>query len=80
MPYAGEKPGAGSYECNECNEIMILTDTVDELPPCPYCKAIKYISITSFEGGVQTNTYQYDLFKNEPVEDTVKRFFSGYFS
>lgn len=79
MPYAGEKPGPGSFECDECNGIMILTDWSDELPPCPYCKTSKFISIVAVEAGVQTNFYQYDLFNDKNTEDTEKRFFSGFF-
>ena len=45
MPYTGQKPGPGSYQCKGCDEFMLLTNNDDELPPCPYCKSGDYFTI-----------------------------------
>ena len=79
MAYAGHRPGAGSYECENCAEVIILTENSEELPPCPYCNSIKYMTIAKYVEGVLSSSYQYDLYNDEPLENTVKRFFSGYF-
>jgi hypothetical protein len=80
MIYAGHRPGAGSYECEACAEIMILTENSEELPPCPYCNNITYLTVSRDVNGSQADSgYQYDLYKDESPDETVKRFFSGYF-
>ncbi|RJG18669.1 hypothetical protein D4A39_09440 [Alcanivorax profundi] len=33
----GEKPGKGSYQCNNCQQVVHLDDQTDRLPPCPRC-------------------------------------------
>lgn len=35
METTGEKPGAGTYTCNNCGQVIILDDNTDTLPPCP---------------------------------------------
>ena len=57
MSYAGQKPGAGAYECDNCSEITILTDSSDELPFCPYCNSRKFLS------------YQYDLYMDRADDE-----------
>lgn len=37
MTTAGEKPGNGSYACDNCGHIVELFDPVDTLPRCPEC-------------------------------------------
>ncbi|WP_445671193.1 zinc ribbon-containing protein [Paenibacillus sp. FSL K6-2524] len=42
MSTTGEKPGAGSYTCNNCNTVVYLDDNSDRLPPCPKCSETEY--------------------------------------
>lgn len=44
MPYTGEKPGPGSYECLDCGEVMKVAEDYETLPACPYCKATEYLT------------------------------------
>lgn len=37
MPKTGDTPGSGIYVCSLCGEKIVLDNTDDTLPPCPYC-------------------------------------------
>ena len=37
MPKTGEKPGKGTYICNNCGQKVVLDGDSDTLPPCPSC-------------------------------------------
>ena len=45
MYKTGEKPGKGSYQCNDCNQVVVLDDSTDTLPPCPKCSGTDYNKI-----------------------------------
>lgn len=38
----GEKPGAGTYICDNCGQIVVLDDNTDRLPACPKCHGTEY--------------------------------------
>ena len=38
----GQKPGKGTYVCNNCGEDLVLDDTTDTLPPCAKCNNCKF--------------------------------------
>jgi len=42
MPKCGEKPGKGTYICNNCDSKVVLDDATDTLPPCPKCSKCEY--------------------------------------
>ncbi|MDO5291608.1 MAG: hypothetical protein Q4F05_02540 [bacterium] len=42
MPTTGEKPGKGTYTCDNCDEEVTLDDDTDTLPPCPKCHETEY--------------------------------------
>ena len=42
MSTTGEKPGAGTYKCDNCAQIVVLDDDSDTLPPCPKCEETEY--------------------------------------
>ncbi len=42
MPSTGEKPGAGTYTCDNCGQIVVLDNSTDTLPPCPKCNGTEY--------------------------------------
>lgn len=54
MPHTGQKPGRGTYSCNDCNEVVTLTDTSDSLPPCPFCQATDYTLVNTLEPVTQS--------------------------
>lgn len=37
MPKTGEKPGKGTYTCDDCGQVVVLDDDSDTMPPCPKC-------------------------------------------
>ncbi len=45
MPTTGEKPGKGTYKCNNCGTTVTLDDVTDTLPPCPKCKGTEFTRI-----------------------------------
>ena len=42
MPTTGEKPGKGTYYCNNCGQAVTLDDDTDTLPPCPKCNGTDF--------------------------------------
>lgn len=42
MSTTGEKPGKGTYYCNECGQSIVLDDHSDTLPPCPKCSGTEF--------------------------------------
>lgn len=42
MATTGEKPGEGTYICDNCGQIVVLDDNTDTLPPCPKCGNTEY--------------------------------------
>lgn len=42
MSTTGEKPGKGTYTCNNCNQQVTLDDEEDTLPPCPKCSGTEF--------------------------------------
>lgn len=42
MATTGEKPGAGTYTCDNCGQVVVLDDNTDTLPPCPKCNGTEY--------------------------------------
>lgn len=38
----GEKPGAGTYTCDNCGQVVVLDDDSDRLPACPKCHETEY--------------------------------------
>lgn len=42
MPKTGEKPGKGTYICDQCGQDVTLDDHTDALPPCPKCGNTTY--------------------------------------
>jgi len=42
MATTGEKPGAGTYTCDNCGQEVVLDDNTDTLPPCPKCNGTEY--------------------------------------
>ncbi|MFL1467385.1 zinc ribbon-containing protein [Marinobacter sp. HN1S83] len=42
MSTTGERPGRGTYTCNNCGETVTLDDSSDALPPCPRCHETEY--------------------------------------
>jgi DNA-directed RNA polymerase subunit RPC12/RpoP len=42
MSTTGEKPGKGTYTCDNCTTQVTLDDDSDTLPPCPKCSKTKY--------------------------------------
>jgi len=45
MPRTGEKPGKGTYKCNNCGTKVTLDDATDTLPPCPKCHGTQFTRI-----------------------------------
>lgn len=41
-PTTGEKPGVGTYKCNNCGQLVTLDDKDDTLPPCPTCGGTEF--------------------------------------
>lgn len=46
MPTTGEKPGKGTYKCNNCGQLVTLDDNTDTLPPCPKCEGTEYTKVS----------------------------------
>ena len=42
MPSTGEKPGKGTYVCQQCGQVVVLDDNSDTLTPCPKCNHTEY--------------------------------------
>lgn len=42
MPSTGEKPGAGTYTCDNCGQVIVLDDNTDTMPPCPRCDGTEF--------------------------------------
>ncbi|MBB1292383.1 MULTISPECIES: zinc ribbon-containing protein [Pseudoalteromonas] len=42
MSTTGEKPGTGTYQCDNCGKTVTLDDHDDTLPPCPKCHETEY--------------------------------------
>ncbi|RLJ01090.1 MAG: hypothetical protein DRP06_00390 [Candidatus Aenigmatarchaeota archaeon] len=42
MVTTGEKPGKGTYICNNCGTEIILDDNSDTMPPCPKCNETEF--------------------------------------
>ena len=42
MSTTGEKPGTGTYQCDNCGNTVTLDDHDDTLPPCPKCHETEY--------------------------------------
>ena len=42
MATTGEKPGAGTYTCDNCGQVVVLDDNTDTLPPCPKCNVTEF--------------------------------------
>lgn len=42
MPTTGEKPGKGTYTCDNCGDDVVLDDHSDTLPPCPSCHGTEF--------------------------------------
>jgi len=42
MSNTGEKPGKGTYICNNCGQAVVLDEDTDTLPPCPSCNHTEY--------------------------------------
>ena len=42
MATTGEKPGAGTYTCDNSGQVVVLDDNTDTLPPCPKCNGTEY--------------------------------------
>lgn len=42
MPSTGEKPGAGTYICDNCGQVVVLDDNTDTMPPCPRCDGTEF--------------------------------------
>lgn len=42
MATTGEKPGAGTYTCDNCGQVVVLDDNTDTLPPCSKCNGTEY--------------------------------------
>jgi Zn finger protein HypA/HybF involved in hydrogenase expression len=45
MPNTGEKPGKGTYQCDNCDAKVTLDDSTDTLPPCPKCHGTKFTKV-----------------------------------
>ena len=45
MPTTGEKPGKGTYECQNCGKQLTLDDGTDTLPPCSNCNGTEFIRV-----------------------------------
>ena len=45
MPSTGERPGKGTYKCDNCGQIVVLDDDDDTLPPCPRCNETEYTKV-----------------------------------
>ena len=41
----GEKPGTGTYRCQNCYQLIRLDDDTDTLPPCPKCDGAEFVKI-----------------------------------
>jgi len=42
MPSTGEKPGAGTYTCDNCGQVVVLDNDSDTMPPCPKCNETEF--------------------------------------
>ncbi|MGE5479772.1 MAG: zinc ribbon-containing protein [Chloroflexota bacterium] len=42
MPNTGEKPGRGTYVCEECQSTVEIHDNNSQLPPCPKCNGTRF--------------------------------------
>lgn len=42
MVTTGEKPGAGSYICDNCGQEVTLDEDSDTMPPCPRCDRTEF--------------------------------------
>lgn len=42
MVTTGEKPGKGTYSCNNCGTAITLDDNTDTMPPCPKCDKTEF--------------------------------------
>ncbi len=42
MYHTGEKPGAGTYYCDECYHEITIAGDQDVLPVCPICSATTF--------------------------------------
>lgn len=42
MLTTGDKPGIGTYICNNCGQRVVLNDVTDTLPPCPKCDGTEF--------------------------------------
>lgn len=42
MATTGEKPGSGTYTCDNCGQVVVLDDNTDTLPPCPKCNGTEF--------------------------------------
>lgn len=42
MYRAGQKPGEGTYYCEECYHKIEVDDSAKELPKCPVCGAVTF--------------------------------------
>lgn len=42
MSKTGEKPGKGTYKCDNCGQQVTLDDEEDALPPCPRCHGTEF--------------------------------------
>ncbi len=42
MPSTGEKPGKGTYTCDNCGQVIVLDDDSDTMPPCPKCSGTEF--------------------------------------
>lgn len=42
MATTGEKPGNGTYTCDNCGQVVVLDDNTDTLPPCPKCNGTEF--------------------------------------
>ncbi len=42
MATTGEKPGAGTYVCNNCGAPKVLDNDLDTLPPSTLCNGTEF--------------------------------------
>lgn len=42
MATTGEKPGTGTYTCDNYGQVVVLDDDTDTLPSCPKCNGTEY--------------------------------------
>lgn len=42
MATTGEKPGTGTYTCDNYGQVIVLDDDTDTLPSCPKCNGTEY--------------------------------------